>query len=457
MTDELTWTPAWRICELIAAKEVSPVDVLDHFLGRIEEFQPELRACVHIDAERARLQAEAAEAAVLTGEQLGPLHGVPIAVKSHIDIEGVERTPPIGTGVALRDDLAVARLRAAGAIVVGHTVMPAIANDFSFDYAATARNPWDTGRTPGISSAGSGAAVAAALLPAAIGSDGGGSSRLPAAYCGLVGVHPTGGLVPWVDHQHHATRPGSTLGPIARDVRDAATILSVLAGPDGRDFVGLSIELPDPRSELDLGADGLRLAWTDDFGFARTYAVEETDRVIARVRDAAFALRDIGAAVDATEERWEDSMDAQRVHAAVYTGLAIMGPETGAAIPDDTWQAASAVRHRTWTTFRRLFAEYDLLLSPTIHSVAPTIEVFATRIPSGMSIVEGGPGPDGYCAYTSMFNWLAFPATSVPCGFVDGLPVGLQIIGPPGSDPTILRLAHAFRGAFPHDEHPPVS
>ncbi len=457
MTTELTWTPAWRIRELIAEKEGSPVEVVEHFLGRIEEFQPVLQACVHVDPERARLQAKAAEAAVLSGEELGPLHGIPIAVKSHIDIEGVERTPPLGAGVAPRDDVAVERLRGAGAIVVGHTGMPVFGDDGPFDYAATARNPWDTGRTPGISSAGSGAAVAAGLLPAAIGSDGGGSSRLPAAYGGLVGVHPTGGLVPWVDHQHHATRPGSTLGPIARDVRDAATILSVLAGPDGRDFVGLSIELPDPRSELDRGADGLKLAWTDDFDFARTYAVEESDRVITRVRDAASRSANIGAAVDVTAERWEDSMDAQRVHAAVYTGLAIMGPETGAAIPDDTWQAASAVRHRTWTKFRGLFAEYDLLLSPTVHSVAPTIEVFATRIPSGMSLVEGGPGPDGYCAYTSMFNWLAFPATSVPCGYVDGLPVGLQIIGPPGSDPTILRLAHAFRGAFPHDEHPPVS
>ena len=195
MADDLTWAPAWRIEELIRSREVSPVEVLEHFLARIEEHQGILRAFDHFD-ERARTDAKAAEAAVLGGEDLGPLHGIPMAVNAHLDIESLPQTFPFGTGIAEHDDLVVERLRGAGALIVGHTGMPVNGSDGNFDYEATARNPWDPSRTPGISSAGTAAAVAAGLLPVAIGSDGGGSSRLPAAYSGVVGLHPTGGSSP---------------------------------------------------------------------------------------------------------------------------------------------------------------------------------------------------------------------------------------------------------------------
>jgi Asp-tRNA(Asn)/Glu-tRNA(Gln) amidotransferase A subunit family amidase len=305
VTEDLTWTPAWRIRELVGTRQVSPVEVTEHFLGRIEQHEPVLQAFANVNPDRVRLQAKAAEAAVLVGEDLGPLHGVPTAVKSHIDIEGRPRPGFVfWHGVAQRDDLTVERLRAAGAVIVGHTVMPVMNNIGEYDWDALARNPWDPARVPGASSSGSAAAVAAGLLPVGLGSDGGGSSRLPAAYSGIVGVHPTGGLVPWVDHRPWAVRIGTTIGPMARDVRDAATVLSVIAGPDGRDHMGLKIELPDPRSELDRGAAGLRLAWTDDFGFASFYGVEESPRVIGRIRDAAFALNSIGATVEETNECW---------------------------------------------------------------------------------------------------------------------------------------------------------
>ena len=216
MPEELTWAPVWRISELIGAKQVSPVEVLEHFLSRIEEHQGVLQAFDHLDVDRARLEAKAAEAAVLAGDRLDLLHGIPIAVKGHLDIQGLPQTAPFGTGIAEHDDLTVERLRAAGAVIVGHTGMPVYARDGSFDYEATARNPWDPSRTPGISSAGSAAAVAAGLLPVALGSDGGGSTRLPATYSGLVGVHPTAGLVPWLGAMQSAT---STIGPIARRAR----------------------------------------------------------------------------------------------------------------------------------------------------------------------------------------------------------------------------------------------
>jgi Asp-tRNA(Asn)/Glu-tRNA(Gln) amidotransferase A subunit family amidase len=452
MADDLTWAPAWRIEELIRSQEVSPVEVLEHFLARIEEHDGVLRAFDRFD-ERARADAKAAESAVLAGEDLGPLHGIPMAVKAHLDIAGLPQTFPFGSGIAEKDDLVVERLRGAGAVIVGHTGMPVYSSDGNFDYEATARNPWDPFRTPGISSAGTAAAVAAGLLPVALGSDGGGSSRLPAAYSGLVGVHPTGGLVPWLGAL--ATSATSTIGPLSRDALDAATVLSVIAGPDGRDQVGLHVDLPDPRSQLDHGAEGLRLAWTDDLGFALDYAVDESERVIRHIRKAALALDGVGATVEATEERWEDYTVMSKAGFAA-AGVASMGLE-GTGSVEDLIEAANSLRQRNWLRFRRLFSEYDLLLCPTIHSVAPTIEVFATRIPSGMSIVEGGPGPMSYSVYTGMFNLLKFPAVSVPCGFVDGLPVGLQIVGFPGSDPKILRLAQAFLEAYPRHEHPPVS
>jgi aspartyl-tRNA(Asn)/glutamyl-tRNA(Gln) amidotransferase subunit A len=450
--EDLTWTPAWRISETIRAKEVSPVEVLEHFLSRIEQFQGILRAFDHVD-ERARVEAKAAEAAVLAGDELGPLHGVPIAVKSHLDIEGLRQPAPFGTDIATHDDLTVERLRGAGAVIVGHTGMPVMAGDGSFDYAATARNPWDPERTPGISSAGSAAAVGAGLLPVALGSDGGGSSRLPAAYSGLIGVHPTGGMVPWLGMLQSGT---STIGPIARDVLDAATVLSVIAGPDGRDQIGLPLDLPDPRSDLHGGARGLKLAWTDDFGYALDYAVEESPRVINHIRQAALALSDIGATVEPVDEQWDDYTIIMKANYAAM-GVASMGLDAGGGETSDLIREATEVRQRNWLRFRRLFREYDLLLCPTIHSVAPTIEVFSTRIPSGLAIAEATPGSCAYAAYTGQFNVLRFPAVSVPCGFVDGLPVGLQIVGFPGSDPKVLRLAHAFCQAFPRSERPPVS
>jgi Asp-tRNA(Asn)/Glu-tRNA(Gln) amidotransferase A subunit family amidase len=450
----MTWASAWRLEKLFEAREVSPVEVLEHFLGRIETHQPTLRAFEHLDGERARADADAAERRLQAGDRRGFLDGIPVAVKGHIPMQGRPLSQPFDVGPERLDDVVVERLRAAGAVIVGHTTMPRYTSDLSaFDWHATARNPWDPERSPGVSSAGGAAAVAAGLLPAVINSDGAGSSRLPAAYSGTVGVHPTPGLVPWVDHRHYATRLGSTLGPMTRDVRDAAEILSVIAGPDGRDHIGLQVELPDPRGQLGLGAAGLRVAWSDDFGFARAYAVEESDRVIEHIRHAALALRDLGATVEPTKEVWPDYIPAALTHGVVYTGMPIMGPEAGAAISDEDWDHATRVRQDCWSRFRRLFGECDLLVTPTVNSIAPTVEALAARAPVPV-FTERNPHTDSYTVYTSIFNWLNFPATSVPCGFVDEMPVGLQIAGPPGSDATIFRLAQAYLDAFPLECHP---
>jgi Asp-tRNA(Asn)/Glu-tRNA(Gln) amidotransferase A subunit family amidase len=467
MAEGLTWLPAWQIRELIVKREVSPVEVTEHFLGRIQEHDGTLHALLFVDSEGARRQATAAEAAVLAGEELGPLHGIPVSVKSHIDVTGFPKVTPGGETTATHDHLAVERLRAAGAVIVGHNTMMGSGADLTqssapgvyagFNWNVEARNPWDPTRVPGWSSSGGAASAVARLLPITLGSDGGGSTRLPAAYSGVVGVHPTGGLIPWVDYGHYATRPGSTVGPLARDALDAAIALAAMQGPDGRDFVGLPIDLPSALSEIDSGADGLRLAWTDDYGFTDIYGVQESPSVIAAARDAAFGLRTVGATVDTTTEEWEDFWPGISVHHAVYSPMAILGPESGAQVPADQWDAAHDRRRRNWERFRRLFHDYDLLLSATSQILAPKVETWnGWWTTDGPSFYHGTFAPV-YCSHTWMFNWLAFPAVSVPCGFVDGLPVGLQIVGPPGSDAKVMRTAVAFQKAFPRHERPSVS
>src|SRR5215470_12054969 len=208
MPDDLTWMPAWEIRELIRAGDVSPVEVVDHFLGRIEELDPKVHAFSHVDQAGAREQAKRAEDAVRNGDELGALHGLPTAVKEHIAVAGMPRMA-LGRGsVAAHDDFGVERLRNAGAIIVGTNTMMGSGGKASseglmatnFNWDVEARNPWDTSKVPGWSSSGGAASAVAAALPFTIGSDGGGSTRLPAAYSGVVGVHPTSGLVPVMDY-----------------------------------------------------------------------------------------------------------------------------------------------------------------------------------------------------------------------------------------------------------------
>jgi aspartyl-tRNA(Asn)/glutamyl-tRNA(Gln) amidotransferase subunit A len=461
LSEALTWLPAWRIRDLVVAKEISPVEVTDHFLGRIEEFNPKLKAFKHIDAAGAREQAKAAEKAVLDGEPLGALHGIPISVKEHVAVAGMPVMNMVGgpDRTARFDDLGIARLRAAGAVIVGTNTMmgtqaPAPGQ---YNWEAEARSPWDLTRVPGWSSSGGAASAAARLLPITIGSDGGGSTRLPAAYSSLVGVHPTAGLVPSFNYsvQMRADRTG-TIGPLARNVRDAAITLQVMSGPDGRDFDTLQTDAPDMLADLDSGVEGMRLVWTDNYGFTPMYAFEESPRVIAAVRQAAQGLKSLGAVLETTDESWEDFYPG-----IMATGHLFRPPAPGVQVERpsrEVWTSAMDLRQRNWAKFRGLFRDYDLLVSPTTQLLPAKMEDWAARW------AGRGPVPfphdafaPHYTSHTHMFNWLGFPAVSVPAGFVDGLPVGLQIVGWPGSDAKILRVAEAFLKAFPREESPPVS
>lgn len=436
--DGLTWLPAWRLRELIARREVSPVEVTEHFLARIEAFDPVLHAFREIDYAGAREQARRAEQAVLSGEALGSLHGVPLALKEHIPIAGItwhdlaadtKSAPP-------RDAIEVERLRAEGAIIVGSL----IAQGGNPSPATEPRNPWDIARTPGGSSLGSASATAGGLLPGAICTDGRGSTRLPAAFSGVVGMRATRGRVPSI---HDGTMSPVMLtdsSAMTRDVRDAALITQAMAGPDGRDLACLQSEAPDYLALIGRDVAGMRLAWTGDFGYAGAYAAAETADVIAAVRRAALDLAGAGAAVDAVDDVWEDPDFATWV---VHVASPVMNERVrgqllqGGRMTADAGSRAQQARQRIWTQYREMLGRYDFILSPTIHFTAPTVEDW----------ISGFRQPDfmaNYTAYTSAANLLGWPAISLPAGFVGGMPVGLQIMGLPDSEPRMFQLAQAF-------------
>jgi aspartyl-tRNA(Asn)/glutamyl-tRNA(Gln) amidotransferase subunit A len=464
MADDLTWMPAWQIRELIAKREVSPVEVMQHFLGRIEEHDSTLHSFCWVDPD-ALDGAKQAEAAVLRGDDLGPLHGIPISVKQSIPFAGQDLLPwrpePTAgtTAPAARDGVIVERLRDAGAIVMGINSMmgTGVGSPYlgHYDWEHEARNPWDPTRVPGWSSSGGAAAAVAALLPMTIGGDGGGSTRLPAAYSGVVGMHPTPNLVPTVDYQaRQLPSLTNSYGPLSRNVVDNAIGMRVIAGPDGRDFTCNPADVPDYLATIDDGVSGMRMAWTDDYGFTDMYALEESPRVIVTVRAAAEGFNSLGATVEHVDDVWEDFFPAFGGTGFLFGGKAAMEN-----LPSlELWETSLDSRKRNWDHFRELFRTHDVLLSVTSQLTARTVEEWnAIWIEGGSADRPYGSFGPTYCSHTMMFNLLGFPAISVPCGFVDGLPVGLQIVAWPGNEARIYSVANAFQQAFPRDERPQVS
>jgi Asp-tRNA(Asn)/Glu-tRNA(Gln) amidotransferase A subunit family amidase len=465
MTDELTWMPAWKMRELIGKGDISPVEVTEHFLGRIEEFDSTLKTFRTLDAVGARAQAREAEAAVRRGDALGSLHGIPFSVKEHIAVAGM---PLMGAGfpepVSTRDALGIQRLRDAGGIVFGTNTMmytnglrtgPDGEMVAAFDWDAEARNPWDTTRVPGWSSSGGAAATAARLIPLAVGTDGGGSTRLPAAYSGVFGLHPTTTLIPWADYDRPQVAPMMmSMGPLARHVVDAAIMLQAMAGPDGRDMTCIQTEPPDYLADIQAGVEGMRLAWTGDYGFTAMYAQEESSRVIAAVAEAADGFAQLGATVTSTPLAWEDFFPG-------FVTATYLYPTGGARPPRPTpeaWEHALDSRKRNYDKFRDVLKDHDVLLSPTTQLLPRTVEEWAANwTTDGVRFTPHGAFAPVYTSHTHMFNWLGFPAASVPCGYVDGLPIGLQVVALPGHEAKILRVAAAFQQAFPRLEHPPTS
>ncbi|HEY3943272.1 MAG TPA: amidase family protein [Acidimicrobiales bacterium] len=463
---QLTWLPAWQIREMIGKREVSPVEVTEHFLDRIEALDPVLHAFVHVDRAGARDAARRAERAVLAGDELGLLHGIPVAVKGHIFVTGWP-TFDMGTQrdipAAPWDDVQVERLRAAGAVVVGsNTLMGSgLRRDMArtdqtrmYNWDVEARNPWDPDKVPGWSSSGTAAAVASRMVPLGLGSDGGGSTRLPSAYSGVFGIVATPGRIPWIHPASPTLAMTASTGPMCLDVVDGALATQAMAGPDGRDFFSLIDQPEDYLAHIHDGVEGLRFAWSDDLGYASMYAMEESPRVIAAIREAAQGFARLGATVETTDQSWDDFYEGfMFINRAFGSG----GQGTGEMPSPAEYWSAMATRGRNVERFNALFEDFDVLLTPTSQLLARDVEDWNRCWTGDQSGFAHGTFAPVYTSHVMLFNWLAMPAFSVPCGFVDGLPVGLQIVGKPGNETTMFKVAQAFQKAFPRTERPPVS
>ena len=467
MSDErLCWTPATELAALIRKKKVSPVEVLDAVLDRIERLNPKLNAFVTLTDEQARREAKAAERALSKkGARLGPLHGVPFSVKDLVITKGVRTTfgtPLYRDNVPNEDAPMVERLKAAGAIMLGKTNTPTfgwIGATHNLLFGPT-RNPWNLGRTPGGSSGGASAAAAAGLGPLHVGTDGGGSIRIPASFAGIYGLKASFGRIP--AYPPSGAWSLSHIGPMTRTVADAALMLQVAAGPDERDQTSLPAAPVDYVKALAGGVKGLRVAWSADLGFA--------DVVDPEVRDlcakGASAFREVGCRVEAVDPGWPSPLDcwSQLFGGGIATRLAPyldrkseIDPglyriiETTLKNPPTKYVQAWFDRLAWWEHPRRLFEKYDLLLTPTI-----ACPPFAIGLDNPTEIAGKSVPPYAWIPFTFPFNMSGQPAASVPCGFTkDGLPVGLQIVGRRFDDATVLRASAAFERVRPWARHRP--
>jgi Asp-tRNA(Asn)/Glu-tRNA(Gln) amidotransferase A subunit family amidase len=471
MSSELCWTPATQLAGLIRRKAVSPVEVVDAALERIEQVNPSVNAYVTVTAAEARAAARAAEEAVARGATLGPLHGVPYSLKDLTPTRGIRTT--MGSKifehyVPEEDAILVERLRTAGAILLGKTNTPEFGCKPFTDnriFGAT-RNPWRRDRSAGGSSGGAAAAAAAGLGPLAEGSDLAGSIRQPAAWCGVVGFKPSQGRVARYPNTA-AWNAMSMNGPITRTVADAALMFSVLTGPDPRDPLALPHTGEDwARLGDGAGVRGLRVAWTPDLGGAAA-----VDRAVASVcAAAARRFEALGARVEpASPEigsitepflainaalrlagygkylpQWRDQMDPVLVR-RLDLGLSLTAADVGRA------EAERTAYHQR---LRRFFEGYDLLLCPTTAVTATPLDEPLPAEIAGRPMAQN----IDMLLPTYAFNFSAYPAITVPCGFSDdGLPVGLQIVAGWRRDARVLTAAAAFEAAAPWaGRRPPV-
>lgn len=484
--DDLCFTPATELLAAMRARRLSPVELLEAFLDRIARVNPSLNAYVTLDPDGARAAAIRAEAAYAraktsgprdapdsaTGGDLPPLLGLPVSIKDLARTAGLRTT--FGSKVFEHhvpdaDSPVVRRLREAGAVILGKTNTPEFGWVAITDNAVFGRtnNPWDLARTPSGSSGGAAAATAAGLAPISLGSDGGGSIRHPASFCGIFGIKPTFDLVPR-DAEHDGWPTLSHQGPLTRTVADAALALDVMSGHEPGDLYSHPCFAPESRAgggflaalEREPDLRNVRVAWTSDMGFAR---------VDARVR--AVFERAVPAFAEFCREPREacpDLRDAREIFKGVMyseaaaSGMAHFDAEGRSELTPDLakflWKrrdipardylAAQHRRDALAARVARFFEDHDLLITPTMaippFPHPPTMRDYPHEV-EGVEVTTLGWQP-----FTFPFNLTHQPAASVPCGLdADGLPVGLQIVGRRHEDALVLAAARAFERARP--------
>lgn len=476
MFDALLDEDATQLAARVRDGEVSARELTQATLDRLEQREPLIQAFCTLTPERALAQAEQIDRRRARGEPLGALAGVPLAVKDLICTAGVRTTSgsaAYADFIPEEDDITVERLLAADAILLGKTTAP------EFGYSGVGhnplfpspRNPWDVSKTPGGSSAGSGAALAARLCPIALGSDGGGSVRIPAAHCGVYGLKASMGRVPLWPGCRDERYPGVSsweslehIGPMTRSVRDSALMMSVMAGPDMRDRHSIPCSDVDWLASLDRPLQGLRIAFSADFGYI---AVDAEVRAVVTAAARRFAAA-LGAELEEVDPGIADESASFAALVAFESDLSgmsqmqnqlgtAMSPHLSAMLQRD-WRAehftdANTTRKKLCNQLWRFMQRYDLLLSPTL-AVPP----FALHM-QGPEVIDGRMvRSDHWLSFCFPFNFTGQPAASVPAGFTaSGLPIGMQIVGRHLDDGLVLAASAAFERIQPWNHHYPAA
>ena len=470
--NELPFLSAADLADLFKSRQASPVEATQAYLDRIEQVDPALNSYITVTAERALDEARQAEAEMAAGNHRGPLHGVPVAVKDQFCTDGVLTT---GGSEILReyvpdyDATVMAKLKDAGAVLLGKLNMSEFAMGDAFHHPyGRPLNPWDLSRNPGTSSSGSGAATAAFLCATSLGEDTAGSIRGPAAFCGLVGIRPTWGLVSRYG-MLASTWSMDAAGPISRTVKDCAVTLGAIAGHDPNDGYTRNAPVPDYLEGIDAGIQGLRIGVLSDrvnddgvepdVRDAVNAAVAHMGELGVEVQEISIPLIAVSAAISTTLI-YTDATAVHRKglenHPEKYDHNNRVRLLTGALIPAQAHHKASRLRQILRDQILEALERVDIL-------VLPTSSVQATPIPSEAGMAKNGKQEflnmlGGRRTYTTPSNLAGIPGLSINCGFTsDGLPVGLQMVGRPYDEATLFRAAYAYEQSTDwHTRRPPV-
>jgi aspartyl-tRNA(Asn)/glutamyl-tRNA(Gln) amidotransferase subunit A len=462
---DIPYLSAIELSELIRKREVSPVEAVEAYLERIDLLNDKLNAYITVCRDEALEAARQAEQAITRGKYLGPMHGIPVAVKDQAHTKGVRTTfgsPIFADFVPDEDASVILKLKASGAILLGKSNMTEFGTTGFSQQFDTPRNPWDLERYTGGSSSGSGAATAGFLCATSLGEDTGGSIRGPAAWCGLVGLRPSWGRV-----SRYGVRPGSwtmdTIGPISRTVEDCALTIQTIAGHDPKDPYTWNCPVPDYRRALDGNIRGLKVGVITDLLYSETVDSEVREAVVK----ATSVLGDL-------ETEVEEVSIPLAVHAqTISSGLRVEAPVTygellrsrlreighdnrigylvGSILPAQAYYKAQKLRVMLRQQVLAALERFDVLVLPTSASAAPKVEPDPV-IDSKEKAFRNS------ASLTPIFSLASTPALSINCGFTSqGLPIGLQIGGRLFDEETLLKVAYAYEQSTPwHDRKPPI-
>ncbi|WP_424767554.1 amidase [Paenibacillus sp. sgz302251] len=449
----------------ISSKTISAVEVMSDTLARMDALEPALNAFATATPALAMDAARAADQAVSHGQVLGPLQGIPISVKDLIHVGGVRTAFGSRTranNIAEADAPSVERVRAAGAGIIGKTTTTEFGSKAAgaeSPLTGVTHNPWNLQKSPGGSSAGAAASVAAGITPFALGTDGGGSIRIPASLCGLFGIKAQFGRVPV--YPTSATPTLAHVGVLSRSVRDASLLAQTISGYDPRDPASVSEAVPDFMAACDMPCKGMRIAWSPTLGYAKP-----TAEVLQITERAARRFEELGCTVELVPHLFDDPVDLWT--AEFYTGIGVtlweefqhkrelLDPDLAALLLNgfnetvESYYAKVFQRYRLRDQVRRFFQNYDLLLTPTLP---------VSSIDEGINVPQELPDRNivSWSYYTYPFNLTGNPAASIPCGFdSEGMPVGLQMVAGFNRETDLFKAAARFEDAYPWADRMPI-